>query len=52
LFIRALLLGVTATDPSICVLASALLATVALVASYIPACRAARIDPLPALRLD
>jgi putative ABC transport system permease protein len=50
--IRSLLFGVEATDPLTFVGISALLALIALLASYIPAQRAARIDPMVSLRCD
>jgi predicted permease len=51
-FIRNLLFGVEATDPVTFVGISVLLALVALLASYIPARRAAQIDPMISLRCD
>jgi predicted permease len=50
--IRSLLFGVEATDPLTFVGISVLLAFIALLASYIPAPRAARIDPMVSLRRD
>ena len=50
--IRSLLFGVEATDPVTFVGIAFLLAMIALVASYIPAQRAARIDPLISLRCE
>jgi predicted permease len=50
--IRNLLFGVEATDPVTFLGISLLLALIALVASYIPAQRAARIDPMTSLRCD
>jgi ABC-type antimicrobial peptide transport system permease subunit len=44
--------GVSPRDPLAFVAAPVVLIIVALVASYLPACRAARIDPVIALRLD
>jgi len=50
--ISSLLFGVEATDPMTFAGISLLLTMVALLASYIPAQRAARIDPLRSLRCD
>jgi predicted permease len=49
---RSLLFGVKSTDPVTYVAIAALLAAIALVASYIPARRAARIDPMVSLRCE
>jgi len=48
----SLLFDVSATDVATYVTVSALLAVVALVATYIPARRATRVDPMKALRYE
>jgi putative ABC transport system permease protein len=49
---RSLLFGVRSTDPLTFALIAALLTLIALLASYIPARRAARIDPMVSLRCE
>jgi len=51
-FMSSLLYGVSTNDPTTLVVVAVLLSIVGLVASYVPARRATRIDPVAALRTE
>jgi ABC-type lipoprotein release transport system permease subunit len=51
-FLRTMLFGVRETDPATFAGVAVLLLGVAMLASWIPARRATRVDPLTAIRTD
>jgi putative ABC transport system permease protein len=50
--LKGFLVGVSATDPATLAITALLLLLVAIMAAYVPARRAARVDPMVALRFD
>ena len=50
--LTSLLYGVSPADPRVLLVAAAVLATVSLLASLVPAIRATRVDPIDALRSE
>jgi ABC-type antimicrobial peptide transport system permease subunit len=51
-FLRTLLFGVTISDPLTLGSSALILLTIAMVANWVPARRAARVDPAEALRAE
>jgi putative ABC transport system permease protein len=50
--LKSMLFGVSATDPATLVMAASVLVAVALLACYIPARRALKIDPMTTLKYE
>ena len=50
--LTGMLFGVEVADPPTLAAAGAILGTVALIAAWVPALRATRVDPIQALRME
>ena len=51
-FIRSLLFGVKPSDPAALIFAAAMLLVISVLAGYVPARRATKVDPMEALRYE
>ena len=51
-FVRSQLYGLSPTDPATLIMATIILGSVAMLAGYVPARRATRVDPMLALRYE
>jgi ABC-type antimicrobial peptide transport system permease subunit len=51
-FLQSLLFGVTATDPTTFVAVGGIVLVITIIACYVPARRAIKVDPLIALRAE
>jgi ABC-type lipoprotein release transport system permease subunit len=51
-FVESMLFGLTPTNPLAIAVAATVMLTISLAASFLPAQRAARVDPIVALRTE